>query len=230
MAELPILYSFRRCPYAMRARLALAFTGAVTGQGYVLREVDLKHKPQAMLQASPKATVPVLILPQGTVIEESLEIVAWALAQQHDTAAQIDGFTQELIAELQNYFIPNLNKYKYPERYNLKEGEAFRPACEAYLIKLEHILVKQQFLEAKSLGYADFAIFPLIRQCWLVDKHWFENSPYPHVNRWLRWFMDHPLFQKIMEKHEPWSLEMGEGLPVVFDQMPAPKVSKNALT
>ena len=219
MTKLPILYSFRRCPYAMRARLALAFAG----QGYLLREVDLKHKPQAMLEVSSKGTVPVLVLPeqaaQNKVIDESLEIVAWALAAKPQSITTHNKeAAQALVTALHDHFIPNLNKYKYPDLYHLKDGTPFWLACADYLAQLEPLLARQQFLEADQVGYADFAIFPLIRQCWVVNPQWFEQAPYPFVNRWLRWFMDHPLFEQIMLKHEPWSPEQGEGVEVAFKQ------------
>lgn len=210
MSNVPILYSFRRCPYAMRARLALAFSG----QSYLLREVNLKNKPEALLSTSPKGTVPVMVLPQGPILEESLEIVAWALKLNRDDGIKAD--PKHLISTLHQEFLLPLNHYKYPDRYGFDKGEPFRMACEPYVLKINQALEKNLCLYSDQPTYSDFAIFPLIRQFWLVDKIWFDKSPYNEVKRWLYWFMDHPLFHKIMVKYDPWTPEQGQGIFVEF--------------
>lgn len=210
--NLPILYSFRRCPYAMRARLSLGFIG----QGYILREVDLKNKPKAMLEASPKGTVPVLVLPDGQILEESLDIVLWAqdhdskgvfLKLNHDQAKE----AESLVSRFMRDFVSNLNRYKYPERYELEDGEAFKKPLDDFLDTLEMQFREGHFQETKpfflfgdQLSWADIALFPLIRQMRIVDEEVFDAMNRPQVLSWFSFFINHPIFAKIMEKFKPW--------------------------
>ena len=203
---LPILYSFRRCPYAIRARMALNYAKVK----YEHREVILKDKPQAMLQASPKGTVPVLVTPQQ-VIDESIDIMLWALAQ-HDpqqwlpqTTAQ-HTHTQQLIHANDHDFKRNLDRYKYPERYPEEQQSSlyFRKLCTNTLATLEKILTNSKFLLGENISLVDIAIFPFIRQFARVDLTWFTASQYHHLKSWLTYHENSKLFTYIMQKHAPW--------------------------
>jgi glutathione S-transferase len=202
---LPVLYSFRRCPYAMRARLALHASGAAVE----LREVSLRDKPASMLAASPKGSVPVLVLTDGRVIDESWDIMRWAL-HRHDP----DGWRGEndshadaaipLISENDTTFKYQLDRYKYPERYPEHPQSHYRSEAEAFLLKLENRLDASRFLLGDALSVADAAILPFIRQFAGVDKNWFAQSPYPAMQRWLKEFLDSAAFIAVMEKYPIW--------------------------
>jgi glutathione S-transferase len=205
-SELPILYSFRRCPYAMRARLAVSYAGIPVA----LREVVLKYKPDAMLAASPKGTVPVLVLPNGRVVDESLDIMHWALAQndpdnwslQGNAAAQ--AHAAELIATNDGAFKRALDRYKYADRHPEQPAEAYRKQGEAFLQTLEARLAEHPYLLRNAPSIADMAIFPFIRQFAHVDKAWFEQAGYPRLLQWLETFLSAPLFTGIMHKYPAW--------------------------
>jgi glutathione S-transferase len=195
---LPILYSYRRCPYAMRARMALQYAGIAVA----IREIALKNKPAEMLKASPKGTVPVLVLPDGGVLEQSLEIMHWAL-QQHDTASwlTVDSTrTQQLIAENDSSFKQVLDKYKYAIRFPEQAEVDYRAQGEVFLQKLELLLTQSQFLLKDQVSLADIAIFPFIRQFSGVDQAWFETAPYPKLRVWLTCLISSTLFNSIMQK------------------------------
>lgn len=198
----PLLYSFRRCPYAMRARLALA----VSGQTCELREVVLRDKPAAMLKASPKGTVPVLVLPDGHVIAQSLDIMEWAL-QQHDPFDWKSGHDAALarIAECDGPFKRHLDRYKYPNRYQLANGITDRDQGAAFLLQLEDALLHAPFLHGPDFGFADAAIAPFVRQFAHTDADWFAHQPWPHVQTWLAAFEASALFATAMHKFEPWT-------------------------
>ena len=197
----PILYTFRRCPYAIRARMALAYAGIETEQ----REVDLKNKPLGLTAVSPKATVPVLILDNGRVIDESLDIMSWALEQ-----SDLDGWLRlelktecdELIRLNDKRFKPILDNYKYPNRSEQKEASYHRDNSLFYLEKLNSLLMKNRYLLAEHMTFADVAIFPFIRQFSLVDPEWFEQSDYQFLKIWLSTFLVSELFLLIMKKGE----------------------------
>jgi len=197
----PILYSFRRCPYAMRARFALIYAGIQLEH----REIVLKSKPQAMLDISPKATVPVLQLGHHQVIDESLDIMLWSL-QQHDPQAwlrhQEEALT--LIETNDNDFKPWLDKYKYADRFPEYPQDFYRSQAEFFLQKLEQQLCQFTFLFGKQPTLADFAIFPFIRQFVFVNKAWFDKAPYPKLQTWLNFHLESPLFEKVMHKHPVW--------------------------
>lgn len=201
---LPILYSYRRCPYAMRARMALKYADVAVE----IREISLKDKPKSMLEVSPKATVPVLVLQDGTVLEESLDIMRWAL-QQRDSEGWLNAdseLTQQLIAENDGSFKQALDKYKYAIRFPEQSAETYRTQGEVFLQKLESLLNQSAFLLKDQVSQADIAIFPFIRQFSGVDAVWFEAAPYPKLKAWLKGLVESELFVSIMEK-QPTYLE-----------------------
>lgn len=195
---LPILYSYRRCPYAMRARMALKYAGIAVE----IREIVLRDKPPAMLQVSPKGTVPVLVLEGGTVIEQSLDIMRWAL-QQNDQHAWLNGDgeqMQQLIAENDTSFKQALDKYKYAIRYPQQSPETYRAQAEVFLHKLENRLSQSSYLLGNQVCLADVAIFPFVRQFSGVDSDWFTRAPYPKLKVWLNTLVESDLFVSIMQK------------------------------
>jgi glutathione S-transferase len=192
MSDLPILYSFRRCPYAMRARLALA----VSGIAHEIREVSLRQKPAEMVALSPKATVPVLLLPDGTVIEQSLDIMHWAL-QQHDPEGWLEGDTLPVIAHFDGAFKYHLDRYKYPNRYN-SDAPLHRAAAYDMLVLLDITLVAQENLARRQRSLVDMAIMPFIRQYAHTDAMWFAAQPVPKLQHWLSSHQQSPLFLQIM--------------------------------
>lgn len=199
MTDLPILYSFRRCPYAMRARLALAVSGTVC----VLREVELKSKPPELLAASPKATVPVLVLPDGAVIEESLDIMTWALGR-NDPESWLAGTDMELIAANDGPFKFHLDRTKYPDRYENTDPAHHRTEAIQHLQILEDRLANSAFLCGARRSLADMAIAPFVRQFAAIAPNWFAGQPLPHAQAWLADFVGSPLFAQVMTKHAPW--------------------------
>lgn len=204
-AALPVLYSFRRCPYAMRARLALL----AAGQDCELREVVLRDKPQALLEASPKATVPVLVLADGQVIDESLAIMQWAL-RRHDPLGWAsathgaDAGMLALIAANDTGFKPLLDRAKYPQRFGLADPLAPRSDCAPFLTGLEQRLTRTQFLCGDHATLADAALFPFVRQFAGVAPEWFDAQPWPQLHRWLQAWQNSDLFTRAMEKFAPW--------------------------
>lgn len=192
-----LLYSFRRCPYAMRARLALRYSGVPVH----IVEVSLKAKPAEMLALSPKGTVPVLCV-NGRVIEESLEIMQWALAQHDpdDWLLQGDPRVQALIAENDQVFKHHLNRYKYAERYPEQPMEHYRAEGEVFLHTLEGLLAGNDYLLARHLSLADAALAPFVRQLAHVDREWFAQTPYKRLQHWLQRFLESPLFVAVMAK------------------------------
>jgi glutathione S-transferase len=193
-----ILYSYRRCPYAMRARMALKYAGIALE----IREIELKNKPAHMLKVSPKATVPVLVLSDGTLLEQSLEIMFWALQQQDkdDWLIADSELTQQLIAENDIIFKQALDKYKYAIRFPEQSAEVYRTQGEVFLQRLEILLIQSQYLLSSQISLADIAIFPFIRQFSGVDTIWFEAAPYPKLKIWLKTLIESELFTNIMQK------------------------------
>lgn len=197
---LPILYSFRRCPYAMRARMALAYAGVKCE----IREILLRDKPAAMLEVSPKGTVPVLYFPDsGKVLEESLDVMNWAVSQKDP-----DGWTKqkqtELIAENDTTFKAALDRYKYPNRYEDVDPLKQRNQAEKFLMTLEKRLERHRYLTCDQITFTDVAIFPFVRQLARVEPDWFEKTPYKRVRRWLTWCLESPLFSTAMTKYPLW--------------------------
>jgi len=192
-----VLYSFRRCPYAMRARMALRYSGVAVQ----IIEVSLKAKPAEMLALSPKGTVPVLSV-DGRVIDESLAIMGWALAQNDPEGwlLEDDGATQALIEENDQGFKYQLDRYKYAERYPEQPMEHYRAEGEVFLSKLEGLLAQREYLLAGHLSLADVALAPFVRQFAHVDREWFGQAPYPRLQNWLQRFLESPLFIAVMAK------------------------------
>jgi glutathione S-transferase len=214
MAELPVLYSFRRCPYAIRARLAIAASGLEVE----LREVVLKNKPAELLAASPKGSVPVLVLPSGEVIAESLDVMLWAL-NQHDPEHWLDPQGSEssvadmlaLITANDGPFKHSLDRYKYPHRFiaehQASEAARFaqrhRGVGAAWLCTLEPQLGNRH-LFGKQASLADMALLPFVRQFAHTDAAWFAAQPWPHLQAWLAAFEVSRLFASVMGKHQAW--------------------------
>lgn len=198
---LPLLYSFRRCPYAIRARLALAQAG-VTVQTV---EVDLKHKPAALLAVSPRATVPVLVLSTGQVLTESLDIMRWALAQ-HDPAAWLlsKQFERDelLVKTTETAFKHWLDRYKYAERHPDHTREHYRQqAVDSLITPLELALTAEgPWLGGAQVVLADAAIFPFVRQFAAVEPAWWASSPFPATQAWLQRWLESALFAGVMHK------------------------------
>lgn len=201
----PILYSFRRCPYAMRARLALAASNTVCA----LREVVLARKPPALLEASPKGTVPVLVLPDGQVLDQSLDIMLWALRRNDPkrwlpTTPQALESSLQLIAECDGGFKANLDRYKYPNRYALPDGAVHRALGAQFLQALDATLTAQCFLNGPHFGLADAAIAPFVRQFAHTDTTWFASQNWPALQTWLTAFEASPSYADIMFKSPTW--------------------------
>lgn len=208
------LYSFRRCPYAMRARLAIVLAELKVE----LREIVLKNKPAQMLAISPKGTVPVLELVETDgssrrVIEESRDILQWAL-EQHDPQAVLDvepASAQALIEQNDNEFKHWLDRYKYSDRYPELSQLEYRERGEVFLQVLETLLAKHRYLLGDTISSADIGIMPFVRQFAHVDQEVFYQLPYPYLQQWLRDWLQHPAFQQVMVKLPAWQ----EGDPLV---------------
>lgn len=198
MATEPILYSFRRCPYAMRARLALL----ISETACETREVKLSDKPAELLAASPKGTVPVLVLPDGAVIDESLDIMRWALGR-HDPERWLDGDDAALIAANDGPFKHHLDRYKYPDRH-AADSVAHRAQGLAMLDTLEARLASSAYLCGARRSLTDAAIMPFVRQFAAVDRAWFEAQRLPAVQRWLATQLASELFARAMIARTPW--------------------------
>ncbi|MFK3917744.1 glutathione S-transferase [Psychrobacter sp. NPDC078370] len=202
-ASLPYLYSFRRCPYAMRARLGLLFAELPVE----LREITLKNKPEQMLAISPKATVPVLQLADGSVIEESAEIMMWSL-EQNDPQGLLDrnvvSQANALIAQNDNEFKQWLDRYKYADRHPEMSQKEYRQKGEIFLQDLEALLTKNTYLLGNNVTVADIGIMPFVRQFAHVDREVFYSLPYPKLQLWLQHWLEHPLFVQAMTKFQSW--------------------------
>jgi glutathione S-transferase len=204
-ATLPVLYSFRRCPYAMRARLALLASGTVCE----LREVVLARKPAELLQASPKGTVPVLVLPDATVLEQSLDIMLWAL-RRHDPLGWLPAASPDrdaalaLISQCDGDFKGHLDRYKYPNRYALPNGLAHRDQGSTFLQALNTRLQSQAYLHGARFGLADAAIAPFVRQFAHTNADWFAAQPWPALHAWQRAFENSADYAAVMDKQLPW--------------------------
>jgi glutathione S-transferase len=195
----PLLYSFRRCPYAIRARMALRYAGVPVD----VHEVALREKPAALLAVSPKATVPVLITPEGTVIDQSLDIMQWAL-HQSDPDGWLTGSTpaaQHWVTLNDDIFKPLLDRYKYAGRYPELSATAHRSRALAALVQpLDAQLQKTQWLLGPHVSWADVALFPFVRQFAGVDNAWFSAQPLPAVQAWLGTWLASSLFNDVIAK------------------------------
>lgn len=198
----PLLYTYRRCPYAMRARMALLQSGV----HYQAIEVSLRDKPPEMLALSPKGTVPVLCLPTGEVLEQSLDIMAWAFAQTGDAegwwAGAQSGINQTLLASCDGEFKHHLDRYKYPQRFTDGQGlEHHRTQAMAVLLEpLEQALHLNRYLGGSKPCAADIGIFPFVRQFAAVKTDWFDELPLPLLQKWLAGWMLDPLFETAMTR------------------------------
>ncbi|MEM5516604.1 glutathione S-transferase [Henriciella sp. AS95] len=211
--SLPILYSFRRCPYAMRARLAIQSAGFKCR----LREVVLRDKPPEMLEISPKGTVPVLQLTSGQVIEESLDVMSHVLdeADPEGLLAPESGSLADmtaLISACDGPFKHHLDRYKYPDRYDGAVAEDHREAAEAFLQTLDTRLETMAQLFGDRISLADLAIMPFIRQFANTDRAWFDAQPYPSLQRWLNGHLESDRFKSIMPKFAQWKTGDSEPL------------------
>lgn len=196
--QYPTLYSFRRCPYAMRARMALYQAGV---QCQVV-EVELKAKPAAMLALSAKGSVPVLQRLSGEVLDESLDIMHWALAQ-NDPARWLPSswaISQALIDENDGDFKSNLDRYKYPQRYPAGNSLEARDKGLMFVRQLNTQLNGNTYLLGQQVSFVDIAIFPFVRQFASTDADWFAGQALPAVQLWLQTLVDSDLFKTIMEK------------------------------
>lgn len=202
---LPILYSFRRCPYAMRARLALA----ISDTRCELREVKLSAKPEALLVASPKGTVPVFVLPGGAVIDQSIDIMRWALAR-NDPERWLECDDPDLIAANDGIFKYHLDRYKYPERHATDPVE-HRDKALSFLKEFDTYLAGAR-RNAGSGSLTEFAIMPFVRQFAAVDEAWFGQA-LPGLHAWLHEHLASELFNAIMLRLPPW--QSGDP-PVIF--------------
>lgn len=203
-----VLYSFRRCPYAMRARMALSYSGIAVE----LREIELKNKPADMLAASAKGTVPVLIQSDGHIIDESRDIMFWALAQSDPDNwmppknSALYNEIISLIDQNDGEFKGYLDRYKYADRYPEHSDVHYRSLGEAFLAQLDGRLQANQYLLGDQLSVADVALMPFVRQFAYVDINWFRQTQYTGLQRWLDGLLSSVLFNRVMEKYKPWSL------------------------
>ena len=200
-----ILYSFRRCPYAMRARMGLS-----TAQiDYEHREVILRDKPAEMLALSPKATVPVLKTKDDQIIDESLDIMLWALKQNDPLnwlgVANLDEMLS-VVRLITGDFKTHLDRYKYASRYDetLKRGAVdlhHRAQAVEILQSFENRLADHTYLMGDHVSFADYATFPFIRQFAAVEKAWWDAPALPHIHAWLLELVNSDIFIGIMDKH-----------------------------
>ena len=198
---MPVLYSFRRCPYAMRARMTLRYSGIQVE----LREVVLKNKPTELIELSPKGTVPVLALDEA-VLDESFDIMLWAL-EQHDPENWLDHLDEakELITANDFIFKPHLDGYKYAQRDEEGLKRVHRNSAEQMLTEIDVLLSERTFLHGEAPGLADVALLPFVRQFANVDIKWFKTLPYHSLMSWLACLLDDQLFVGVMAKYSPWT-------------------------
>jgi len=197
-----ILYSYRRCPYAMRARMALKYASIEVEH----REIQLRSKPQSMLRISPKGTVPVLCV-GDQILEQSLDIIDWALDQADpDCWRLVDkSISQAWVDKNDGPFKKLLDQYKYLERYpKLNQEEVLAQAMDLMLVPMETALKSTQYLMGEKMTWVDIAIFPFIRQFAMVDLEKFNDLPLPALRRWLNQHLESDLFLAVMHKYPVW--------------------------
>ena len=215
----PVFWSFRRCPYAMRARLAVCSAGIQVE----LREILLRDKPDAFLQASPKGTVPVVELVDGTVLEESRDVMQWALAQNDpdgwlEVQRRHPNRTARFLDALDGPFKTHLDRYKYASRFDPGAALKHREAGASILAEFDAKLGSQPSLSGERHGLLDFATLPFVRQFRIADPTWFDAQPWPHLHHWLQAFLESRQFASVMKKYAVWQ-EGGDGVtfPVTAD-------------
>ena len=201
--NLPILYSFKRCPYAMRARMAIH----ASGQKCELREVLLRDKPPSMIEYSLKGTVPVLILQDGNVIDESLDVIDWALNLNDPDnwqRSKDNEKTKELIKINDGEFKHHLDRYKYSKRYDNEDPEFHRKKCLKFIESVNNELNNSKYIFDDNISYADIVLLPFVRQFRIADMEWFDSLPYDNLKDWLSRFLNSPLLNSIMKKYDLW--------------------------
>ncbi|MCV0428333.1 MAG: glutathione S-transferase [Roseibium sp.] len=213
MTDLPILYSFRRCPYAIRARLAIA----VSGQQVALREVVLRDKAPEFLETSPTATVPCLKV-ENTILDESLDIMVWALRHSDPEGwlSPEEGSAEEMFAlidECDGPFKQHLDRYKYDTRYKDTDRELERASASAFLRKLDIMLQKRPWLFGRRASLADYAILPFVRQFANANRDWFDGEEWTALKAWLVMFETSDRFLNVMPKWQKWH---AGSEPIVF--------------
>ena len=202
----PILYSFRRCPYAMRARLAIKASGIIVE----IREVELKNKPKEFLSISPKATVPVVCISSKQIIEESLDIMEWALKindplklLKYEKLNRIE--IHNILNKLENEFKQNLDRYKYSSRFDLPSPKLYRDKNLQTLNEFNNLLQNNKGICSSHLSFLDYAVFPFIRQFRNVNSVWFDSLELKFLQTWLYELIDSDEFSSIMKKYEIWN-------------------------
>ena len=201
--NLPILYSFRRCPYAMRARMAIH----ISSQKCEIREVLLRDKPPSMLEYSSKGTVPVLVLQSGEVIDESLDVIDWALNLNDPDnwqRSKDNEKTKELIKINDGEFKHHLDRYKYSKRYDNEDPEFHRKKCLSFIKKVNSELQNSKYIFDDAISHIDISLLPFIRQFRIADNEWFDELPYENVKSWLSNFLNSELLKSIMSKYDLW--------------------------
>ena len=204
----PTLYSFRRCPYAMRARLALRLCKIQC----IIREISLKAKNIEFLRVSPKATVQVLVLPNGEVLEESLDIIYWSLEQNDPYKLKINNQfankTNALIELFDTKFKFHLDRYKYSFRYNIKNSQVHRDKARDILVEINTMLESKNYIGGNNISLLDISILPFVRQFRIADKEWFDdNLGLENVNNWLNTFLNSDILASIMTKYTVWEID-----------------------
>ena len=211
--KLPVLYTFRRCPYAMRARISMYYSKI----NYEHREILLKDRPKKLYNLSPKGTVPVLNLPDGKVIDESLDIMKWSMSINDSDSWFVNNISDQLNAIKTNdyHFKKWLDKYKYHDRYPEFPVQYYRDECEVILKSFEKKLEKGEYLFCQKISLGDMAILPFIRQFANVDIIWFNES-FTNLSKWMDELIESEIFQSMMKKYEIWN-PSSKGQDIIFD-------------
>ena len=199
--EKPLLFSYRRCPYAMRARMALLSCGV----DFDIFEISLKDKPKKMIEISPKGTVPVFVY-KDLVLDESIDIMNWAAEQKNNTSIKINTNDLVIIKSMikinDGEFKNKLDLYKYTSNKEASLKIRYRKECEVYIRDIDERLETKEYLLSNKFGYLDMAIFPFIRQFFNVDMKWFEQNSYKNLKNWVEKISTSDLFVQIMKKPE----------------------------
>ena len=199
--EKPLLFSYRRCPYAMRARMVLLSCGI----DFDIFEISLKDKPKQMIEISPKGTVPVFVY-KDLVLDESIDIMNWATEQKNNTSIKINPNNLAIIKTLikinDGEFKNKLDLYKYTSNKEASLKIRYRKECEVYIRNINERLETHKYLLSNKFGYLDMAIFPFIRQFFNVDLKWFEEASYNNLKNWVERISISDLFIQVMKKPE----------------------------
>ena len=204
--KIPILFSFRRCPYAMRARIAIKLCSLECE----IREINLKLKNKEFLELSPKGTVPVLVLPDDKIIEESMDIIHWAISNNDPYNLKLKNLEiynkdMDLISIFDNEFKYHLDRYKYNSRFKGINKEEHKYKARDLLVNLNNSLKEKQWLNGENISISDISILPFVRQYRIADIKWFdEKLELPNINRWLDKFLNSKIFNNVMKKYKIW--------------------------